>query len=142
MIQNILALDLGTTTLGMAISRSGMFITPLSNLHFKPLDYDDCEKQLLETLKLEKVEHIVIGLPRYPSGDPAEMTGRVLEFIERLKKLFPNVDINTIDESNSTLEASEMLHKNKKNAKKQRSIIDSAAAMIILERYLKQIGQY
>ena len=31
---------------------------------------------------------------------------------------------------------------NNKNSRKQKKVIDSAAAMIILERYLKQIGQY
>ena len=35
-----------------------------------------------------------------------------------------------------------MLHLNNRKAKNQKSIIDSAAAMIILERFLKQIGQY
>ncbi len=47
-----------------------------------------------------------------------------------------------VDERNSTVEASEILHSDNKNSKKQKSIIDSAAAMVILERYLKQIGQY
>jgi len=142
MIANILSLDLGMTSLGLAISRSGMFITPLPNLHFKTGDFDDCLKQLKETVQLEKVEHIVIGYPSYPSGDPAEMSGVVEAFIPRVQELFPNVDITKVDERESTLEASEMLHRNNKNSKKQKSIIDSAAAMIILERYLRSIGQY
>ena len=60
---------------------------------------------------------------------------------EKLETKF-NVDIVKVDERNSTVEASMMLHNNNKKAKKQKSCIDSAAAMIILERYLKQIGQY
>ena len=142
MICNILALDLGRTTLGLAISRSGILVSPLPNLKFKENDFDDCLKKLKEAVMFEKVEHIVIGLPSYPSGDPCEMTDVVLDFIPKVQSLFPNVDIKTQDERNSTVEASEMLHRNNKNSKKQKSVIDSAAAMIILERYLRSINQY
>jgi putative Holliday junction resolvase len=83
-----------------------------------------------------------MGYPLYPSGDECEMTPIVMAFAEKLKVHFPNIDINFQDERNTTVEASEMLHLNKKNAKKQKSIIDSAAARIILERYLRSINQY
>ncbi len=142
MKQHILALDLGKGSLGLAISRSGMFVTALPNLKFHAGDYDECIKMLLKAIELERVEHIVIGLPLYPSGDPCEMTPIVDMFIKKIEPLFPNVDITKVDERNSTVEASEILHSNNKNSKKQKSIIDSAAAMVILERYLKQIGQY
>lgn len=139
---NILSLDLGKGSLGLAISRSGILVTPLPNIRFHMGDYNECIKLLLKAIEYERIEHIVIGLPLYPSGDPCEMTPIVEEFITKIQPLFPNVDINKVDERNSTVEASEMLHLNDKKAKKQRSVIDSAAAMIILERYLKQIGQY
>lgn len=139
---NILSCDLGKGSLGLAMSRTGMFITPLPNLRFPHEDYEKCLQMLKETLMFEQIDHIVIGLPLYPSGDPCEMTPIVEAFIPRLQELFPNADIVKQDERDSTLEASEMLHKNNKNSKKQRAVIDSAAAMIILERYLRSIGQY
>lgn len=142
MIKNILALDLGKGSLGLSISRSGMLVTPLPNLKFHMGDYDECLRMLKKATEYEIIEHIVIGLPLYPSGDPCEMTPIVEEFITRLQKEFPRADITKVDERNSTVEASEMLHLNNKNSKKQKAIIDSAASMIILERYLKNIGQY
>lgn len=142
MKNNILALDLGKGSLGLAISRSGILVTPLTNIRFHAGDYDECIKMLLDVIKFERVEHIVIGLPLYPSGDPCEMTPIVEEFITKIQPLFPKCDITKVDERNSTVEASEMLHLNSKKSKKQKAIIDSAAAMVILERYLKQIGQY
>ena len=69
------------------------------------------------------------------------MEQEIGEFIEKLKVQQPNVDIVTQDERNSTVEAMEMLHLNNKKSKKQKSVIDSAAAMLILERYLRSIGQ-
>ena len=117
-MKNILAMDLGKTTLGLAISRSGIFVTPLTNIKFPAEDYDECIKLLLDTIKFEKIEHIVIGLPLFPSGDPCEMTPVVEEFIKKITPLFPNIDINKVDERNSTVEAAEMLHLNNRKAKK------------------------
>ena len=134
-------MDLGRTSLGLAISRSGLLASPLPNLHFKRDDYDDAIKKLLDAIKLEKIEHIVIGLPLYPSGDRCEMTPIVEMFVEKITPLFKDVDITYQDERDSTLEASEILHENNKNSKKQKNIIDSHAALVILERYLKRIKQ-
>ena len=141
MLTNIIALDLGRSSLGLAISRSGMFTQALPNLHFNPDDYEDCLNKFLQVAKTERIEHIVMGYPLYPSGDECEMTPIVMAFAEKLKPHFPNIEIKFQDERNTTVEASEMLHLNKKNAKKQKSIIDSAAARIILERYLRSINQ-
>lgn len=77
----------------------------------------------------------------FPSGDPCEMTPVVELFIKKLEVTFPNVDIVKVDERNSTVEASAFLHESGKSSKQQKSNIDSAAAGVILNRYLKQIGQ-
>ena len=141
MQKNILSLDLGKGSLGMAISRSGMFVTLLENLRFAATHYEEALKGVKKVFERESVEHIVIGLPLYPSGDPCEMTPIVEEFILMLEEAFPGVDIHKQDERNSTVEASSLLHEQGKNAKKQRKSIDSAAAGVILRRYLKSIGQ-
>lgn len=141
MKKNILALDLGKGSLGLAISRSGILVTPLPNLRFKGGDYEEALRLLKKATEKEVVEHIAIGWPLFPSGDPCEMTPIVERFIPKVQALFPNVDITKVDERNSTVEAAGYLHENGENMKKQRRHIDSAAACVILERYLKQIGQ-
>ena len=141
MVKNILALDLGKGSLGMAISRSGMFVTPLQNLRFPAAHYEEAIKGIKEVLLTEDVSLFVIGLPSYPSGDPCEMTPIVISFIDRLHEAFPDIPVMQQDERNSTVEAAEMLHANGKSAKAQRKNIDSAAAVIILERFLRSIGQ-
>ena len=125
----------------MAISRSGSLWTPLPNLRFHALDFEECERLMRKALENETIERIAIGWPLYPSGDPCEMTPYVEDYIERLKRVYPNVPIVKVDERNSTVEASAMLHSAGKKSKKQKKTIDSAAACIILERYLKSIGQ-
>ena len=141
MQKNILALDLGKGSLGMAISRSGMLATPLPNLKFKATYYDEAIKGIKKVMETEIVEKIVIGWPLFPSGDPCEMTPIVEAFISMLNKEFPSLEVIKVDERNSTVEAASMYHENGMNSKKQKSRIDSGAAMIILERYLKSIGQ-
>lgn len=141
MQKNILALDLGKGSLGIAISRSGTFITPLTNLRFKAGEYETCLEMLKKTIENETIEVIVIGYPLYPSGDDCEMTPIVRKFISLLEKAYPDIPIITQDERNSTVEASALLHESGKKAKKQKDNIDSVAATVILSRYLKRIGQ-
>lgn len=141
MEKDILALDLGKGSLGMAISHSGMFITPLRNLRFKAGDYQEAIKLMKEELEGEKVSSIAIGWPTFPSGDPCEMTPIVEDFIQLIAPLFPGVPVHKVDERNSTVEAAAILHANGEKAKKQRGHIDSTAAAVILNRYLRSIGQ-
>ena len=137
----ILAFDLGEGSLGMAISHSGMFITPLKNLRFKAGEYKDAIKLMQEELEGEKIQTIVIGWPTYPSGDPCEMTPIVESFIHKIEPLYPGIPIKKVDERNSTVEAAELLHQNGEKSKKQKHHIDSTAAVVILNRYLRSIGQ-
>lgn len=57
-------------------------------------------------------------------------------------KVFPGIPVVLQDERYSTLEASSYLHEEGKNSKKQHKSIDAAASCVILERYLRSIGQY
>lgn len=141
MEKNILALDLGKGSLGMAISRSGLFVTLLENVRFPATHYEEAIKAIKKVMEVERVEHFVIGLPLFPSGDPCEMTPIVEDFILRLQESFPSIPVAKQDERNSTVEAASLFHEQGKNAKKQRKTIDSAAAGVILKRYLRSIGQ-
>lgn len=137
----LLALDLGKGSLGMAISRSGFLVTPLKNLRFHMMKFDEAISGIKEVMMTEKVSKFVIGYPSYPSGDPTEMSYIVLDFIKLLEKEFPDIPVVKQDERYSTVEASGILHENGQNAKKQHKNIDSAAATVILERYLRSIHQ-
>ncbi len=141
-MKNILALDLGRGSLGVAISRSGMLVTPLCNIRFPMEEYDLAIDLLKENIQGERVENIVIGYPSYPSGDPCPMSQVVLDFIPMLQKAFPGIKIHKEDERYSTLEASASLHDQGTRTKKQRKTIDRTAACVILERFLRRIGQY
>lgn len=146
MRKNILSLDLGRKTLGISISRSGILITPLENFRFNLDDYSKATNRVLEIMEIEKVELIILGLPMFPSGDDCEMTPIIRKFKEDLfisikNKFKKEIEIIFQDERNSTLEASNILHSNNKNSKQQKKNIDCVASYVILERYLRSIGQ-
>ena len=141
MEKNILAIDLGKGSIGLAISRSGFFVSPLPEVRFKATHYEDALNAVKDVFQKEKVDRIVIGYPLFPSGDECEMTPIVRDFILVLEKEFTNVPVHPQDERNTTVEAAAIFHQNGLNSKKQRKKIDSGAAMVILERYLKTIGQ-
>ncbi len=140
MIKNILALDLGKTTLGVAISRSGMFVTPLKNFRFQREDYETALDMLEDLMKTEKVERIVIGYPSFPSGDPCEMSYDVEKFIVMLNERFKDIPVFKQDERYSTMEASSILHETNQNSRKQKKKIDETAASVILERYIEKVN--
>lgn len=142
MIKNLLGLDVGKSSLGISISRTGFLVTPVENLRFKNLDFDLPIKFIKDLLNKENVEIFVIGLPLFPSGDECEMTQVVKDFAKLLKVNFPDIRQIFQDERYSTLEASNNLHEyNNLNCKKQHKIIDKMASVVILERYLRSIGQ-
>lgn len=141
MKKNLLCLDLGKGSLGLALSRSGILITPLENLRFHMMAFEEPIAYLHQLLKKEKVETFVLGLPLFPSGDECEMTKVVKDFALLLKNEFPGIEIVYQDERYSTIEASNALHEKGQNAKRQHRTIDRTAACVILERYLKSIGQ-
>ncbi len=141
MKKNLLALDLGKGSLGMALSRSGEFISPLNEVRFPATHYEYALAAIRDLLMIEKVETFVLGLPLFPSGDDCEMTPIVRGFAKRLNETFPNIELVYQDERNTTVEASALLHEAGKKAKKQKKSIDSIAAAVILKRYLASIGQ-
>lgn len=141
MKRNLLAIDLGKGSIGLALSRSGLFVTPLKEVRFRAGEYDFALKAIKDLLEIERIETFVVGYPLFPSGDPCEMTPIVEKFIENLAKTYPNIEIVKMDERNSTKEASAIMSSNGVNAKRQKRNIDSMAALVILERYLKLIHQ-
>ena len=132
----ILGLDLGTKTLGVAISdRLGLIANP-----YKVLKYNDEEKLLLELDEIiikEKVEKIVLGNPKNMNNSEAFASNRSTVFKEKLEDRY-NLEVILIDERLSTKEAENILISSNMRRDKRKTVIDSVAATIILESYLNR----
>ena len=83
-----------------------------------------------------QVQHILLGLPLRLDGSEGPSAKKVRSFGERLAATLPDLPIEYVDERLSTVSASEKLRQAGRPAKRQKDIIDQAAALEILNDWL------
>lgn len=130
-----LGLDLGTKTLGLAISdKLGIIASP-----YKVLRYDDINKlieELLILIETEQVDELVLGLPKNMNNSLGFASERSLNF-KMLLESKCDLPIHLVDERLSTMEAENLLISSDTSRHKRKKIIDAYAASIILDTFLK-----
>lgn len=136
-----LGLDLGSKTLGMAISDyTGMIASRLDTLYFENEDYDSLLEPLKKIVNDENIEKIVLGLPKNMDnsiGTRAEIT---LEFKEKLEK-FIGLEVIMIDERLTSVISNQVLISANMSRKKRKKKVDGVAAVLILQSYLDRINK-
>ena len=87
----------------------------------------------------ESVEKIIVGLPKQLNGDPSESMKYITPFLNRLRKVLPDIPIELYDERfTSTIAHKAMIDGGmKKKDRQNKEIVDSIAASIILNDYLQ-----
>lgn len=132
-----LGLDLGTKTLGVAISRTGIIANPHKLLRYNNEEYDKLALEVANIVRQENVTEIALGLPKNMNNSCGFATERSQNFKKILEK-YVDVPITLVDERLSTVEATNILLANDMSRKKRKNVIDVTAAMIILDTYLKK----
>ena len=131
-----LGMDLGTKTLGLAISDSlGLIASP-----YKVLRYDDINKlidEVIEIIDKEKIETLVLGLPKNMNNSLGFASERSMNFKKLLEEKIDK-EVMLIDERLSTVEAENILIGADVSRKKRKKVIDEMAAAIILDTYLRR----
>ncbi len=134
----IVGLDLGTKTLGVSITdKTASLVSPLKVIHFSKEDYEDAIKKLQDLLKDYEVELLVLGLPKNMDGTIGFAGERSLNFQKLLESKGYKVVLE--DERLTTKLAENIIHENTDNVKNAKSKIDSLAASLILESYLREV---
>lgn len=132
----ILGLDLGTRTIGIAISDSMELIaSALETYRFKENDFDSAVKRVEEIVKEKNVYKIVLGYPKHMNGDVGDKAILCKEFGDRLSVLL-NMEVILIDERWTTKLATNRLLEFDLSRGKRKKIIDQMAAVVILQNYL------
>jgi len=128
-MSSLLALDVGTVRIGVAMADSAVPIAfPVATL-----DVDGTEvEQVANLLKDKSVDTIIVGYPRNQSGEPTAQTALVEEFADKLRSL---ATIVFQDESVTSVTAENSLKASGKHYTK--ADIDAKAAAIILQDYLE-----
>lgn len=102
----------------------------------------EAEKWLERYIAGEPVERIVMGCPTMLDGSVSDtMTRYVQPFINRLKKKFPAVTIDTFDERfTSKMAVRAMIEGGmKKKERRNKANVDKISATILLQEYLEQL---
>lgn len=133
----VLGLDLGTKTLGIAISRTGIIANPYKLLRYNNEEYDKLALEVANIVRQENVTEIALGLPKNMNNTCGFATKRSQNFKKILEK-YVDIPITLVDERLSTVEATNILLANDMSRKKRKNVIDVTAAMIILDTYLKK----
>ncbi len=137
-MSKILAIDYGTKRTGFAISdESKIFAFGLSTQETKNnISY-------LETIiPKEKIDTIVIGIPKKLNNELAEIVPKIELFKRQLKNKFPDIKIHDIDERfTSKMAFQSMIDRGmKKKDRRNKSLVDEISATIILQSYLEEVA--
>lgn len=136
----VLAIDPGGRRVGLALSDPMRIIaSPYKTLLIK--DNDDAIQQICKVIEQEEVTEVLVGLPLRPGAEKSEQTKRVEIFIEALRAKIDQA-VYTIDESYSSVEAEESLHRMGKKIGTDKGAVDRIAAAIILKQYLQEKQGY
>ena len=123
------SIDVGLKRIGVAICLDSSIVIPQNAILRK--NRSQAARDVNLFLKEWEIEKLIVGLPKDASSSE-EMERRIKHFVSLLSLSIP---IEYQDEQSSSIEAKELtmgVFKHKKDGK-----IDSIAAKIILERWLK-----
>ena len=131
----ILALDYGRKRTGIAVTdilqiiANGLTTVPSHTL----------PEFLVQYVTKEPVELIIIGLPKQMNNEQSESMTYIKPFVQRLKKLLPNIPVEFVDERFTSVMAHRtMLEAGlKKKARQSKELVDEVSATIILQSYLE-----
>lgn len=134
-MSRILAIDYGRKRTGIAVSdplqiiASGLTTVPTHQL----MDF------LLNYIKQEQVECIIIGHPKQLNNEDSENMKNIVPFINRLKKILPDMPVQLVDERFTSVLAHQTILAGglKKKDRQNKALVDEISATIILQSYLE-----
>lgn len=133
--QRLLGLDLGSKTIGVAISDSGLVVaSPLETIRRKKFTAD--AEALIALISERGVGGLVLGLPKNMDGSEGPRAQSTRQFAANLLEKI-DLPIALWDERLSTAEVERVLIDEADMTRKRRGdVIDKMAASVILQNYL------
>jgi putative Holliday junction resolvase len=129
----VLGIDPGTKRCGIAISDSNQSMAFPRPAWSRDAAFID---KLTALIDEEAIGAVVIGLPVALSGNETASTVDAQQLFEEVLEKITDIPVLQWDERLSTLSAQKSLSEAGLRAKDQRSRVDSAAAVIMLQNYL------
>ncbi len=133
----IIAIDFGLKRTGIAITDENQIIA--SGL--TTVDSRELMSFLVNLVKKETIERIILGLPKRLNNEDSHITSNVHLLKEALEKQFPIIPIFLYDERFTSKMAFQTMIDSGLNKKQrqQKGLIDEISATILLQSYLQSI---
>lgn len=130
-----LGIDYGDARIGIAATDPlGILAHPVETI---PAAGDPIAR-IAELTAQRGIKTLVLGIPLRLDGSEGTAAQKIREFGGRIEERIPGVPLVYVDETLTTVAASQKLHEAGRNTKKQRRVIDQAAAVEILELWLAE----
>ncbi len=134
----ILGIDYGDSRVGIAITDAlGITAQGLETIYHKGND-KIVLKRLDEIMQKYEIDTIVIGKPLNLNGTNSKRMEITNEFIHKLKCKYNKIKIDTQDERLTTVEAHRTMNELGINPRKKKDLVDTIAAVYILETYMNK----
>lgn len=131
-----IAVDVGSVRVGVALSDpSPMLASPLVTLKRDESGGTDYG-QLAELVSEHEVVEVVVGMPKTLAGRHGQAAEAARIYAEELAERIDPVPVTFSDERLTTVTASRMLTERGVRGKRQRAVVDQAAAVEILQAWL------
>lgn len=131
-----LGLDLGSKTLGIAISdMTNTIASVYTTLYFKDEDYHSLILPLKDIILKENITELVLGLPKNMNNTLGERALITLEFKDMIEREL-EIKVNMEDERLTSVISNNVLIDANVSRKKRKKKVDGMAAVIILQGYL------
>ncbi|HEX6968773.1 MAG TPA: Holliday junction resolvase RuvX [Micromonosporaceae bacterium] len=136
-----LGVDVGQVRVGVAISDpDGILATPLVTLRRAPNAAEDAVpsdiSELARLVVAHEIVEVVVGLPVTLAGGHGPAAVGVQAYAERLAEVIAPVPVRLVDERMSTVVATRRLAERGVRGRRQRAVVDQAAAVEILQSWL------
>lgn len=131
-----LGIDHGDARIGIAATDPlGILAHPVETIDVRKTGTDPLER--IATLASQRnIRTLVVGLPVRIDGTEGSAAAKVRAFGEKLAARVPGIPLVYVDEAYTTMDAAAKLHEAGRNAKRQKAVIDQAAAVGILEAWM------
>jgi len=135
--QRLLGLDLGTKTIGLALS-DGMrtIATPMETVNRQKFTKD--AGRIIDIIQNQNVGGLILGLPRNMDGSEGPRCQSTRQFADNFYEKFP-IPICLWDERLSTVAVTRTLLEADSSRKKRKEVVDKMAAAYILQGALDRL---
>ena len=131
----LIAIDIGTVRIGMAIADPDTNIAmPLTTIHIR--HSDDPYREIADIIAQHGSTRIVVGWPLELDGSEGAAIKRTKAFLQRLKAVAPNIKIARQDERLSSVAAENALQAMQTTGSQKKNKVDALAASLILQMFL------